>query len=238
LNVVGGTNIEGDRRTLFGGKPPSVVVGTPGRLLDHLENDVKFRDLCRSVYRICIRTYLTFILSFYLYSGVLVQILDEADRLLDMGFKKDVDKILQIVATHKKSAGISWDTQTLLFSATVDQEIRGIAAVCLKKGYKLIDTVGEEDQTHSHVPQFVTVATLEQQITTIAAILEEQMRGPHKIIVFFATARQSQLMAGLFTAAGVPALEMHARMSQPARIRTTDAFRSGSNLIMFSSDVS
>lgn len=46
--LVGGTNIEGDRRALFKpSKPVAVIVGTPGRVLDHMDNDVKFRNLCR-----------------------------------------------------------------------------------------------------------------------------------------------------------------------------------------------
>lgn len=168
-----------------------------------------------------------------------MQVLDEADRLLDMGFKKEVDRILHAIAQQKKTAGTPWPTQTLLFSATVDAEIRDIASVSLKPGYKLIDTVGDEDQTHTHVPQFLACAPLEQQLPVMAGILEFQMKTPdYKIIVFFATARQCQLMAALFAAAGVSVLEIHSRLSQSARIRTAEAFRVGTNVVMFSSDVS
>lgn len=221
VTLVGGTNINSDKKALFHeATPASIVVGTPGRLLDLLESERDFAMLC---------------------AGVFVLILDEADRLLDMGFKKDIDKLLRLIGESRRGIpGRLPATQTMLFSATINDDIRQIASISLKAGYHVVDTVGEDtDQTHSHVPQFVLTVPLEQQVGALARILEERMAEPDfKIIVFFVTARQTELMSALFSDAGVPVLEMHSRKSQPNRIKTADAFRSGANVIMFSSDVS
>ena len=222
VTLVGGTSVEGDKRQLYGGeRGADIIVGTPGRLLDHLESDARFAKLC---------------------GGIRCQCLDEVDRLLDQGFKRDLDKILRLIAAARGALKPtpSWQVQTLLFSATMTDDIREIARGSLRKGYKVVNTVGEdEDQTHSHVPQYLFVAPLEDQVAAMGSILESQMRDPeYKIIAFFATARQTEFFAALFNAAGVDVLEMHSRKSQPARIKTAELFRSSSRVVMFSSDVS
>ena len=76
-------------------------------------------------------------------------IMDEADRLLDMGFSKDIEQITGFL--NKRNAREYGFRQTLLFSATVAPEIRKIADTTLLKGYKIIDTVGDEvEQSKYH----------------------------------------------------------------------------------------
>lgn len=73
--------------------------------------------------------------------------MDEADQLLDMGFKPDIDRILTYMPTKGQR-------QTLLFSATVPDSILKIADQALQQGYQYVDTVGKEnEQTHQHVKQ-------------------------------------------------------------------------------------
>ena len=106
-------------------------------------------------------------------------ILDEADRLLDMGFKRDLDSIMSYLPQGRPGNSNSSNgngkarggggggggvqpvmsstdkpRQTLLFSATFSREVREIAASFLRQGYQVVDTVGEEvEQTHEHVTQ-------------------------------------------------------------------------------------
>ena len=105
-----------------------------------------------------------------------VLILDEADRLLDMGFKRDLDAIMSFIPQgrpvsssqggggKRPGGGHPVSTtdkprQTLLFSATFSREVREIAASFLRQGYQVVDTVGEEvEQTHEHVTQVSAVA--------------------------------------------------------------------------------
>ncbi|CAM9208434.1 unnamed protein product, partial [Phaeothamnion confervicola] len=199
----------------FRGSPPVILVATPGRLLDHLENGglrPMFRDLDTLV-------------------------LDEADRLLDMGFKRDVEKILS------SEGGGAGGRQALMFSATLPDDVASVASSVLASGYRTIDCIGEqEDGTHAHVPQEYMVVPLEQQAAALMALLADLISaadgGNHKIIVFFAAARLVQLHAALAEALGLPVLETHSRKSQAHRDRVSEEFRRGRNIIMFTSDVS
>ncbi|CAJ1954766.1 unnamed protein product [Cylindrotheca closterium] len=228
---VGGTNVNKDRSTIKRGFL-SILVATPGRLLDHLQNsELNLQN--RLAKMDCL-------------------VLDEADQLLDMGFRPDIERILRLL---KPSEG---SRQTLLFSATVPKSVAEIAHIALQPKYEFIDTVGEEEeQTHSHVKQEVMVAHSsnqsggmgEAQIRAIAAILDRELKtgtkgAPCKVIAFFTTARMTGFMAEIFNSVmgktGFPKiLEIHSRMSQSVRQRTSEKFRaSKENTILFSSDVS
>lgn len=110
----------------------------------------------------------------------------------------------------------------------------------MREGYQYVDTIGEGEQnTLQHVPQMWATCTLAEQYASMLAILVQQQQMPnHKIIVFCVTARQTQHAAETFLAMGMPALQIHSRMSQSARTKCSDKFRLGTNMILFSSDVS
>ena len=206
--VVGGASVSRDRRGLA--HPPDVLVATPGRLLDHLDSLPR------------------------LLAGVRCLVLDEADQLLDMGFRP---AILRILACLPPPAA----RQALLFSATLPADVAAIADLALRPAprRRLIDTVGAEEATHLHVPQEAVVCRPEAQVVELARLVEDAAAAPaHKVVVFFATARQTQLFAEVFAAMGRPVLEIHSRRSQAQRTRVSDQFRAGAGLVMFSSDVS
>lgn len=211
--VIGGTNIKTDQRRLNVDRL-DLLIATPGRLIDHLENTP---GVAQAV------------------SRIKILIFDEADQLLEMGFKPAIDKILTFVPRKE-------DRQTLLFSATVPNSVQAIAGNALRKGYKYVDTVGEEEQTHLHVKQEIVTLPLERQVAGLAAILHRvtQGREKYKVIVFFTTARVTGFMAQLFTAMGDfgNVLEIHSRKSQSQRTKTSEQFRKANNAIMFTSDVS
>lgn len=232
LVCVGGTNVNKDRQVLKQGKV-NILVATPGRLLDHLQNqDLKLAQKM---------------------STLEVLVLDEADQLLDMGFRPDIERVLNLLKPSKQTR------QTLLFSATVPKSVSEIASIALKPAYEFIDTVGEdEEQTHVHVRQEVMVPTSSKegsggsghkQVRAIASILSREIKAsttsnPCKIIVFFTTARMTGFMAELFNSAShatkfPTVLEIHSRKSQAVRQRASERFRSSkTNAILFSSDVS
>jgi ATP-dependent RNA helicase MSS116 len=170
-------------------------------------------------------------------------------RLLDMGFKRDLDKITSYLSVAQKGKGGSDNVpegqpsrprQTLLFSATFSTEVIEIASATLRKGYSYIDTVGEQaEQTHAHVSQNIMPVPVGQQIRALSMILEQQMNSNpnYKIMVFFPTARQTGYMAQLFNSVGIECLEIHSRKSQSQRTRTSEQFRLAKKGIMFSSDV-
>jgi ATP-dependent RNA helicase MSS116, mitochondrial len=171
--LVGGSNMNSDVRALnrMGEGHNDIIVATPGRMLAHLQETPGFAEQVK---------------------GVKVYVMDEADRLLDMGFKRDIDQITNYL--NQRNSGQLGKRQTLLFSATVAPEIREIAGRTLLPGYKCIDTVGDEvEQTHSHVPQLLICAPLDQQLRVIIQLLEQhQKENPagYKIIMFFDTTRR------------------------------------------------
>jgi ATP-dependent RNA helicase MSS116 len=212
VSLVGGTNIKKDITNLKG--RVQIVVATPGRLLDHLQNNGLAARMV----------------------NLDVLILDEADQLLDMGFRPDIERILRLVDASSKSR------QTLLFSATVPESVEEISRLALRPQYRFFDTVGADvDQTHLHVGQELIVTSQKDQLTALASILErETTQEPYKVIVFFTTARMTGFCADFFRNAnsGYEIVDIHSRKSQPQRAKASDAFRKAKNAILFSSDVS
>jgi len=141
------------------------------------------------------------------------------------------------------------ERQVLLFSATLPKSVEEIGALAMgsrggnNSDMTLIDTVGKEESTHKHIPQFVQTITLDNGINKLYRLLNQHIQeGPnYKVMIFFATARQTQLYAEVF-ATLLPkksVLEMHSRKSQSYRNKVADQFRlSTGGHVMFSSDVS
>lgn len=208
LTVIGGTNMSAEQKKLR--QRTDVLIATPGRLIDHFENTPGFMEQV---------------------SHLKVLIMDEADQLLDMGFKPAIDKILGYVPAKR---------QTLLFSATVPDSVHKVAKRAMPSGHEFINTVPEsETNTHHHVDQEYVVAPLADQLATVArVILHNRRKAGHKIMCFWPTARMTQYMAEVFCAAGIPVLDIHSRKSQAARLKASRQFLDSENVTMFTSDVS
>ncbi|CAN0360439.1 unnamed protein product, partial [Scytosiphon promiscuus] len=121
---VGGVNVNRDLNQLNSGAP-DIMVATPGRLLDLLENHGLARDM----------------------NTLDSLIFDEADQLLEMGFRPAIENILRNLQPSKANR------QTLMFSATMPSNVQAIASIAMKPSYEVVDCVGEEENTHEHVPQ-------------------------------------------------------------------------------------
>jgi len=211
--VVGGTNVRSDVASFRRGFP-TVLVGTPGRLNDHLQTrETGLADALR---------------------GLQVLIFDEADQLLDMGFRPAIEQLLSALPPK---AG----RQTLLFSATMPRDVRSMVTLSLRPNYSTVDCVGEEEATNTHVSQSYFVTPIAHQFPSLLHVLERARQAyptNFKVIAFFATARMTQLAAELFIAMGVPVLEIHSRKSQPHRASVASKFANGTGLVLFTSDVS
>ncbi|CAI5711961.1 unnamed protein product [Hyaloperonospora brassicae] len=209
---VGGTVVKKDQRTLTGSTPIDLLIATPGRLVDHLkQNTGKLADRL---------------------GQTSVLILDEADRLLDMGFRPDVMRIIGYLPKKR---------QTLLFSATLPASTEELKQVALRPDYVFVDTIDEnEADTNVQTEQEYIVCSMENVIPMVERVLIEHMKLPaYKVMLFLPTARSAQFMAQLFQTAGFPGvLEMHSRKNQGARTKTAAEFRKGRKVMMFSSDVS
>lgn len=177
-----------------------------------------------------------------------VLVLDEADTLLDMGFKDAIDSIVQQMPPKG-------ERQTFLFSATVSPEIRKIARTTLRKDHKFIDCVpANETNTHMHIPQYTSVLpSSDMQFVHIARLLaQDALANPQggKAIIFLPTTKMTELTSMIVKAMrpslpwgirGTRVFEMHSKKTQSARDRTAEEFRGQTGpgySILVTSDVS
>jgi ATP-dependent RNA helicase MSS116 len=208
--VYGGTKIKKDL-SKFRQSYPDILIATPGRLNDHLEN----YDLARATQ-----------------NGLRVLIFDEADQMLEMGFRPEITKMLKFLPPKETR-------QNMLFSATMPKDIANMADIAMTHPFNIVDTVGKDKDTHERVPQFSVVHPLGDMFEELVGVLREAMKVKNfKIMAFFVTARLTQVASELFDRMDFPILEIHSRKSQSHRTKTAAKFRDGCDMIMFSSDVS
>ncbi|GLI67615.1 hypothetical protein VaNZ11_011861 [Volvox africanus] len=194
---------------------PDILIATPGRCWD-LMKQAENRSLN----------------SMLSHVGVLV--LDEADNLLDMGFRPQILRILGGMPPTRSR-------QTFLFSATFPADVRDLAGVALKLQHEYVDAVGKDVATPTQVDASSLVVPIQQLRGQLMALLAQHMaQDPeYKIIVFLPTAFLTAYFAKLFSFAGLhDVMVIHSRMSQGQRDKVSAEFRSGSRKVLFSSDVS
>ena len=215
--VIGGTDAGAERRRLQR-ENADILVATPGRLIDHIENLPGLVDSLRKHVR-CV-------------------VIDEADRLLDMGFLPALKKIFAVLPPPSRR-------QALLFTATVPDGVKEIAST-LSPEFKYIDTShGSNDDevkaSHDKIDQGYAVLPVAELLPALHRVLLAKRRAnkDHRIIVFFTTARTASFTAALFRKCPhfSDVLELHSRLSQGQRNRTTATFSAKKGLVLFASDV-
>ncbi|HEY7148769.1 MAG TPA: DEAD/DEAH box helicase [Gaiellaceae bacterium] len=179
-------------------KRAHVLVATPGRLEDLADRGLV--DL----------------------GAVQTLVLDEADRMLDMGFKPQVDKIVRRLPRNR---------QTMFFSATLDGEVGRLAHAYTNSPSRFeADALPEDPGEIDH--RFVAVTT-----DTKVETLVEHLRGSYSTLVFVRTKRGAERLATKLARHGVKALTMHGDMSQNARQRALRQFESGKVGVLVATDV-
>lgn len=182
-------------------KPYEILVATPGRLIDHWE-----------------RGKINF-------SRVEMFILDEADRMLDMGFIKPVEKV---------AAALPRSHQTLLFSATLKGAVLNLAKRLMRNPVEI--TIEAKQERHDHIEQWIHNA---DSLDHKHRLLDHCLKDPlmNQVIVFTSTKRQAdQLVDTLFTQ-GHQAAALHGDMNQRQRTRTILQLRQGKIRILVATDV-
>lgn len=174
-------------------------------------------------------------------------ILDEADTMLDMGFREDIEAIVDILPPAP-------ERQTFVFSATMSKAMQQVARKTLSKNHDFINTVPEDDSpVHEHIPQYHTVLpTASEQIPHILRLLaHDQLTNPgkSKAIIFLPTTKMTELFAKIIRELGSVVLpsgrgtkiyELHSGKTNNYRVSNSDRFRydkSGA-AILITSDVS
>jgi superfamily II DNA/RNA helicase len=199
VSIVGGMPYPLQNKLLS--QPLDILVATPGRLLDHMERGRI--DLTR----------------------LQMLILDEADRMLDMGFLPDVERIC---------SQLTADRQTLLFSATLDGDIARIAKQILKNP-KTIQVAGQKEK-HANIEQRLHYV---DDMTHKNKLLEHLLIAPevNQTIIFTSTKRHADLLAEDLYAAGHKTAALHGDMTQGARNRTLTKLRQGDVKVLVATDV-
>ena len=198
IAVYGGVPMDIQERALRAGV--DIVVATPGRLMDHMRHDsVDLR-------------------------GLEILVLDEADRMLDMGFWPDVRRIMATLPVKR---------QTLLFSATMPGEVLKLTEEFLREP-KLVQVGrrGGPAQTISHAVQTVPA---NEKTQWLAHWLREEATGP--VLVFCRTKIGADRLATRLTTLGVRAAALHADRTQQQRMSAVEGFRTGTYPVLVATDV-
>ncbi len=177
-----------------------ILVATPGRLLDLLQQGVL--DL----------------------GQVQMLVLDEADRMLDMGFIHDVKKVLAVVPKEK---------QSLLFSATFSDEIRDLAATLLKNPQSV--QVTPRNTTVQRITQVIHPVGRGKKKALLAHIIQEQNWS--QVLVFTRTKFGANNVAEFLTKNGIHAMALHGNKSQTARTEALGGFKSGDIRALVATDI-
>ena len=181
-------------------KGVDILVATPGRLLDLLQQGVL--DL----------------------GQVQMLVLDEADRMLDMGFIHDVKKVLAVVPKDK---------QSLLFSATFSDEIRDLAATLLKNPQSV--QVTPRNTTVQRITQVIHPVGRGKKKALLAHIIQEHNWS--QVLVFTRTKFGANNVAEFLTKNGIEAMALHGNKSQSARTQALSGFKSGNVRALVATDI-
>ena len=196
--LYGGAGIGGQIKQLE--KKPQIVVATPGRLMDHYNRKNIRLD------------------------KILTVVLDEADRMLDMGFFKDVTRIIEKVK-NRKNLG--------LFSATISQEVMTVSWMYQRDEVEI--TVEPKQEDRPDIDQYsLTVTPLQKAETTLRLI---RTQGFERIMIFCNTKHMCQRLCDDFKRAGMDCECIHGDIRQSQREKTMQRYRDGKLMVLIATDV-
>jgi ATP-dependent RNA helicase RhlE len=197
-SVYGGVSMENQVKLLRRGT--DVVIATPGRLLDHMQR--RTVDL----------------------SGIRILVLDEADRMLDMGFINDVRRIIAAVPVER---------QTMLFSATISPGISDLAAKILRNPRKV--EVGERRNPAISITQHFYAANPGTKIDLLLHALSAERMG--SVLVFSRTKHGADKITRRLERGGIQSVAIHSNRTQAQRQRALDGFKQGRFRVLVATDI-
>ena len=196
--IFGGANINVQKSKLRRGI--DIVVATPGRLLDHLQQQT-----------INLKNVETFVL-------------DEADRMLDMGFIKDIEKIINHLPKEK---------QTLLFSATFPKEIKSLASSLLQNPKEV--QIAERNAVADKVTQCVYPVDKERKAALLGHSIKEE--NWYQVLVFTRTKRGADKLTKVLNKHDIKADAFHGNKSQAARTKALENFKAEKTQVLVATDI-
>lgn len=201
VTVVGGMNYEGQRQQLRN-EAVDILVATPGRLIDFMGSQDVFLDQLE------------------------VLIIDEADRMLDMGFIPDVKRIIRRCSPREHR-------QTLLFSATFNQDVLNLASQWTREAHFV--EIEPQQKTAERVKQTVYLVSEDEKATVLYNYIEQE--NVERAIVFANRRDQVRDLEDTLSRQGVKSALLSGEIAQNKRLRTLDQFKSGKIRILVATDV-
>ena len=198
IPVYGGVGYDPQVKALRGGV--DVVVATPGRLLDHLEKQNVVLD------------------------EIEVLVLDEADRMLDMGFAPQINRIVAQLHSYR---------QTLLFSATMPPEVEALARKYLRK--PVVVQVGRRSGAATTVQHFVYPCPKDKKTSLLVELLKKESLD--SVLVFTRTKHGADRVVKVLEKAGINAGAMHADKTQGQRTKALDDFKKAKLRVLVATDI-
>lgn len=198
MMMIGGVNINPQITRLK--SRVDILVATPGRLLDHVQQNT---------------------LSL---SQIEILVLDEADRMLDMGFIRDIKKILALLPKQR---------QNLLFSATFSNEIQALADSLLNK--PVLIEVARRNAIADKVTHVVHPVDRDRKRELLAHLIKQHHWS--QVLVFTRTKHGANKLAEFLTANDIPALAIHGNKSQSARTQALAKFKAGTLQVLVATDI-
>ncbi|KAF3482169.1 ATP-dependent RNA helicase DBP4 [Arthroderma uncinatum] len=200
--VIGGKSLQEERERL--GRM-NILVCTPGRMLQHMDQTAAFET-----------------------DNIQMLVLDEADRIMDMGFQSTVDAIVEHLPKER---------QTMLFSATQTKKVSDLARLSLQDPEYISVHEAATSATPSTLQQHYVVTPLPDKLDTLWSFLRSSLKS--KIIVFFSSSKEVRFVYEAFRhmQPGIPLLHLHGRQKQGARVDITHKFSTSKNSCLFATDV-
>ncbi|XP_004521764.1 probable ATP-dependent RNA helicase DDX47 [Ceratitis capitata] len=197
--VVGGMDMVSQALQLA--KKPHIIIATPGRLVDHLENMKGFN-----------------------LKAIKYLVMDEADRILNMDFEVELDKILKVLPRERR---------TFLFSATMTKKVKKLQRASLKDPVKV--EVSNKYQTVEQLQQYYIFIPVKFKDVYLVHIINE-LAG-NSFMIFCSTCANTVRTALMLRALGLAAIPLHGQMSQNKRLAALNKFKAKNRSILISTDV-
>lgn len=200
--VIGGRSLQEERERL--GRM-NILVCTPGRMLQHMDQTAAFEV-----------------------DNLQMLVLDEADRIMDMGFQSSVDAMIDHLPKER---------QTMLFSATQTRKVSDLARLSLKDPEYVAVHEADTSATPASLQQHYVVVPLPEKLNTLFSFIRSNLKT--KMLVFMSSGKQVRFVYESFRhmQPGIPLLHLHGRQKQTARLDITSKFSSSQASCLFATDV-
>ncbi|ANZ73670.1 BA75_01491T0 [Komagataella pastoris] len=201
--LIGGANRRAEAEKLM--KGVNIIIATPGRLLDHLQNTKGF-----------------------VFKNLKALIIDEADRILEIGFEDEMKQIIKILPNENR--------QTMLFSATQTTKVEDLARISLRKGPLYINVDSEnETSTVDGLEQGYVVCDSDKRFLLLFSFLKRNQKK--KIIVFLSSCNSVKYYSELLNYIDLPVLDLHGKQKQQKRTNTFFEFCNATHGVLICTDV-